>query len=72
MAPRVPEDPQLVLTATEDTLTRRYGSGEPPTVTVRGPLGDLTAWLTGRRPQQPLGCRLSGAVAPLPELLGWP
>ncbi|MGW1790294.1 maleylpyruvate isomerase family mycothiol-dependent enzyme [Streptomyces tubercidicus] len=72
MAPRVPRDIHLVLTATDDTPTRQYGPGDAPTLTVTGPLTDLAAWLTGRRPHHPLDCRRSGTAAPLPELLGWP
>ncbi|MFE9145644.1 maleylpyruvate isomerase family mycothiol-dependent enzyme [Streptomyces tubercidicus] len=72
MAPRVPRDIHLVLTATDDTPSRQYGPGDAPTLTVTGPLTDLAAWLTGRRPHHPLDCRRSGTAAPLPELLGWP
>ncbi len=72
MAPRVPGGLHLVLTATDGAPSQRYGSGDAPTVTVSGPLGDLAAWMTGRRPHHPLDCRRSGDVAPLPELLGWP
>ncbi len=72
MAPRVPAELHLVVTATDGTLSRQYGSGDAPTVTVSGPLTDLAAWLTGRRPHEPLDCRRSGADTPLPELLGWP
>ncbi|MGW3012375.1 maleylpyruvate isomerase family mycothiol-dependent enzyme [Streptomyces sp. NPDC001219] len=72
LAPRVPGDLRLVLTATDGTPARRYGPDGAPEVTVRGPLTGLAAWLAGRRPDQPLDCRRSGAVAPLPELLDWP
>ncbi|GAA2322016.1 maleylpyruvate isomerase [Streptomyces caniferus] len=72
LAPRAPEDLHLVLTATDDALTRRYGDGDAPTVTVGGPLTDLAAWLAGRTPHHPLDCRRSGRTVPPPELLDWP
>ncbi|MFG2528704.1 maleylpyruvate isomerase family mycothiol-dependent enzyme [Streptomyces sp. NPDC048516] len=78
LAPRAPEDLRLVLTATDDTLTRRYGAADAPAVTVSGaltvsgPLTDLAAWLAGRTPQQPLDCHRSGRTVPPPELLDWP
>ncbi|MFE0379220.1 maleylpyruvate isomerase family mycothiol-dependent enzyme [Streptomyces inhibens] len=72
LAPRAPKDLHLVLEATDGSLTRHYGSGPAQAVTVRGPLTDLAAWMTGRAPHQPLDCRRSGAKAPLPELLDWP
>ncbi|MFF8788269.1 maleylpyruvate isomerase family mycothiol-dependent enzyme [Streptomyces sp. NPDC015125] len=72
LAPRAPKDLQLVLTATDDTLTRRYGDAAAPAVTVSGPLTDLAAWLAGRTPHHPLDCRRSGRTVPPPELLDCP
>lgn len=72
LAPRVPEGLPLVLTATDETFSRRYGDAGTPSVTVSGPLTDLAAWLAGRTPQQPLDCRRSGRTVPPPGLLDWP
>ncbi|MDT0456670.1 maleylpyruvate isomerase family mycothiol-dependent enzyme [Streptomyces sp. DSM 41527] len=72
LSPRVPEDPPLVLTSTDDTFSRRYGAADAPAVTVSGPLTDLAAWLAGRTPHHPLDCRRSGRTIPPPELLAWP
>ncbi|MFI1437116.1 maleylpyruvate isomerase family mycothiol-dependent enzyme [Streptomyces lydicus] len=72
LAPRAPEDLTLVLEATDEEFSRRYGAGAAPEVTVRGRLTDLAAWMAGRAPRRPLDCRRPGAGAPLPELLDWP
>lgn len=72
LAPRVPEGLPLVLTATDETFSRRYGDAGTPSVSVSGTLTDLAAWLAGRTPQQPLDCRRSGRTVPPPELLDWP
>ncbi|MER0478380.1 maleylpyruvate isomerase family mycothiol-dependent enzyme [Streptomyces sp. Edi2] len=72
LAPRVPEGLPLVLTATDETFSRRYGDAGAPSVTVSGTLTDLAAWLARRTPQQPLDCRRPGRTVPPPELLDWP
>ncbi|MFH8571926.1 maleylpyruvate isomerase family mycothiol-dependent enzyme [Streptomyces sp. NPDC017993] len=72
LAPRAPRELRLVLEATDEAFSRAYGPGTAPTVTVRGPLTALTAWLAGRDPHRPLDCRRAEADVPLPELLDWP
>ncbi|MFG2832236.1 maleylpyruvate isomerase family mycothiol-dependent enzyme [Streptomyces sp. NPDC048434] len=72
LAPRAPKDLHLVLTATDDARSRRYGGAGAPAVTVSGPLTDLAAWLAGRNPTHPLDFRASGRAVPPPELLDWP
>ncbi|KAF4410652.1 maleylpyruvate isomerase family mycothiol-dependent enzyme [Streptomyces lycii] len=64
LAPRAPAG-GLTLVATDGPETRSAGAGG---VTVRGALGDLTAWMAGRAPEGPLRC--DGAA--LPELGPWP
>lgn len=72
LSSRIPEELPLVLTATDDAFSRRYGDAGAPAVTVSGPLTDLAAWLAGRTPHRPPDCRRSGAPVPPPELLAWP
>ncbi|MEU9121509.1 maleylpyruvate isomerase family mycothiol-dependent enzyme [Streptomyces sp. NPDC048506] len=72
LAPRAPHGLHLVLEATDEPSARPFGPQGAPTVTVRGPLTALTAWMAGRAPGRPLDCRRAGATVPLPELLDWP
>ncbi|GHD25907.1 hypothetical protein [Streptomyces galbus] len=55
---RRPHPPPLRLETTDTGLVRRLGTGGP---TVRGPLADLLAWLSGRSPGT--GLTASGADA---------
>ncbi|MBL1096801.1 maleylpyruvate isomerase family mycothiol-dependent enzyme [Streptomyces coffeae] len=66
LAPRAPEGVRLTLEATDGPERRELGAGAP--LTVRGRLGDLTAWMAGREVPGPLD---SGST-PLPELAPWP
>ncbi|QKV91355.1 maleylpyruvate isomerase family mycothiol-dependent enzyme [Streptomyces sp. NA02950] len=66
LAPRAPEGVRLTLEATDGPERRESGTGAP--LTVRGRLGDLTAWLAGREVPGPL----DSGPAPLPELAPWP
>jgi maleylpyruvate isomerase len=64
LAPRVPDEVHLTITATDDSRTWTRGSGAP--LAVRGRLADLAAWLAGRVPEAPL------TGDPLPPLGDWP
>ncbi|WP_043269219.1 maleylpyruvate isomerase family mycothiol-dependent enzyme [Streptomyces sp. CT34] len=73
LAPRAPQDLRLALEATDDATPRPpYGPADAPTVTVRGTLTDLAAWLAGRTPRDALRCTRAGTGAPLPRLGDWP
>ncbi|MCG5220395.1 maleylpyruvate isomerase family mycothiol-dependent enzyme [Streptosporangium sp. KLBMP 9127] len=66
LAPRVPDGIRLTLSATDTTWNWTSGTGEP--VVVRGPAGDLTAWLAGRS----TGGRVTAENGDLPQLDPWP
>lgn len=61
LRPRTPEGIKLVL----DTGTTKWENGDGPVQIVEGRLTDLTAWIAGRQPRQPL-------AGDLPELKPWP
>jgi maleylpyruvate isomerase len=61
LRPRTPDNTRLVLRSSETTW--ESGAGEP--CVLSGKLTDLTAWLAGRTPQNPID-------GDLPDLKPWP
>jgi maleylpyruvate isomerase len=70
LTPRVPPSIGLALHATDIDRTWTYGSHAE--LTIPGELVDLTAWLAGRKPRQPLTSSTGTLSVPVTKRRAYP